>query len=171
MSGVANLRAVACVALAIAVATISAGADAEERHAALQSAAAWRAEMLRQINRIRIRHGVSALRLDARLNRAAQSHSDDMARREFFDHRSPEGARMTDRAQRAGYRWRRLIENIAAGHADIAAAIEGWMASPDHRAGLLDGNVRDAGMGYAFLPRDGGPLRKSHYWTLLVGRE
>ncbi len=170
MSGMASLR-LATAILAIAVLTLASGAHAEGQRVALQFTVAWRTDMLRQINSIRARHGVGALRIDDRLNRAAQIHSDDMARRDFFDHSSPEGTRMTDRADRAGYHWRRLIENIAAGYPNVAAAIEGWMESPDHRAGLLDNRVRDAGMGYVYLPRDGGQIQKAHYWTLLVGRE
>lgn len=171
MSGMACLRPAALIILAIAILTCSSGARADERQAALQVAGFWRSDMLRQINRIRARHGVGALRFDDRLNRAAQFHSDDMARRDFFEHRSPEGARMTDRADRTGYHWRRLVENIAAGYPNAAGAIDGWMGSPDHRAGLLDSGVRDAGIGYVHLPHDSGQVQKAHYWTLLVGRE
>jgi uncharacterized protein YkwD len=170
----ASLRPATVLVLTVALLTIPVRLHAEEthvQHAALSSAAAWRADMLRQINRVRARHGVGALRIDARLNRAAQSHSDDMARRDFFDHRSPEGVRMTERADRTGYHWRRLIENIAGGYPNIAATIQGWMESPDHRAGLLDNRVRDAGFGYVYLSRDSGRVRKAHYWTLLIGRE
>ena len=131
----------------------------------------WRIDMLRRINAIRQREGLDSLRMDERLNRAAQLHSDDMVKRDFFDHENPDGARMTDRADAFGYRWRRLLENLAAGQRDVAAAIEGWMNSPGHRAAILDAQIRDAGMGYAFVPKDSGSVTKSHYWTLLVGTE
>lgn len=172
MSGMASLRPVATLLVIVSInLAIGFDAHAQDQHASLRTAGAWRADMLRQINRVRTRHGIAPLRIDARLNRAAQSHSDDMARRDFFDHRSPEGARMTDRADRTGYRWQRIIENIAAGYPNAASAIEGWMESPDHRAGLLDSRVRDAGLGYVYLPHDSGQVQKAHYWTLLVGRE
>lgn len=171
MSGMASLRHAAVLVLAVAFLTFPVGLHAAEQHAALNADEAWRIDMLRQINVIRIRYGVGPLRIDDRLNRAAQLHSEDMARRDFFDHRSPEGARMTDRADWTGYHWRRLIENIAAGYPDVAATIDGWMESPEHRAGLLDDRVRDAGFGHAYLPRDDGRVRKAHYWTLLIGRE
>lgn len=132
---------------------------------------AWRLDMLRRLNAIRERNGLSLLQMDDRLNRAAQLHSDDMAARDFFDHRAPDGARMTDRADAFGYNWRRLLENIAAGQRDVQQAITGWMNSPDHRAAILDDAVTDAGMGYAFRDQDGGSVNMSHYWTLLVGAE
>jgi len=171
MSVTANLRSVAAGVLFAVLLTAASGALADERHAALPMKDAWRTDMLHRLNRIREEFGLAALRIDDRLNRAAQLHADDMARRDFFDHRSPEGARMTERADRTGYHWRRLIENIAAGYPNIASTIEGWMESPEHRAGLLDREVRDAGFGYVYQPRDGGRVQKAHYWTLLVGRE
>jgi uncharacterized protein YkwD len=131
----------------------------------------WRHGLLTRINTIRDRHGLDALRLDARLNRAAQGHSDDMAKRDYFDHKTPEGKRMTDRAASAGYRWRRLMENIAAGHSDGKLVVDGWMNSPKHRDAILDPQVRDAGLGHAYRPKDGGRIKMRHYWTLLVGRE
>jgi uncharacterized protein YkwD len=132
---------------------------------------AWRLDMLRRLNAIRESKGLRLLQMDDRLNRAAQLHSDDMAARDFFDHKTPDGARMTDRADAFGYNWRRLLENIAAGQHDVQQAITGWMNSPDHRAAILDDAVKDAGMGYTFRDRDGGTVTMSHYWTLLVGAE
>ncbi len=132
---------------------------------------AWRLDMLRRLNAIRESKGLRLLQMDDRLNRAAQLHSDDMAARDFFDHKTPDGARMTDRADAFGYNWRRLLENIAAGQHDVKQAITGWMNSPDHRAAILDDAVKDAGMGYTFRDRDGGTVTMSHYWTLLVGAE
>ena len=146
----------------------SATADSLDR---LIDGDAWRLDMLRRLNAIRERNGLHLLQMDDRLNRAAQLHSDDMAARDFFDHKTPDGARMTDRADAFGYNWRRLLENIAAGQRDVQQAITGWMNSPDHRAAILDDAVRDAGMGYAFRDRDGGSVTMSHYWTLLVGAE
>ncbi len=131
----------------------------------------WRLDMLRRLNAIREQNGLRLLEMDDRLNRAAQLHSDDMAARDFFDHKAPDGARMTDRADAFGYNWRRLLENIAAGQRDVQQAITGWMNSPDHRAAILDKGVQDAGMGYAFRDRDDGSVKMSHYWTLLVGAE
>lgn len=131
----------------------------------------WRQEMLRQVNDIRAQHDRAPLTLDDRLNAAAQAHCNEMVRRDFFDHVAPDGSRMTDRADRAGYRWRVIQENIAAGHPNAAQVLDGWMQSQPHRAAILDSRVTDVGFGYAFAPNDHGRLRKKHYWTMLVGRE
>jgi len=131
----------------------------------------WRLDMLRRLNTIRAQHGLIGLRLDNRLNQAAQLHTNNMIHRDFFDHKDPDGANMTERADAFGYRWRWIIENIAAGHPNINEALNGWMASPDHRAAILDARVRDAGIGYSYAPNDWGSVTKIHYWTLLVGSE
>ena len=129
----------------------------------------WRLDMLGRLNVIRQGRHLDALRIDERLNRAAQLHSDDMAGRNYFDHQTPEGSRMTDRADAFGYRWRLLLENIATGQDDPAEAVASWMKSTDHRAAILNANGRDTGMGHSYrLPEDGN-LR--HYWTLLIGAE
>jgi uncharacterized protein YkwD len=131
----------------------------------------WRLDMLGRLNAIRNDHNLSTLRIDDRLNKAAQLHSDDMASRDFFDHQTPEGARMTDRADAFGYHWRLLLENIAAGQENSADAVNGWMKSAGHRAAILNGKGRDTGMGHAFRADDTGTVRMRHYWTLLIGTE
>jgi uncharacterized protein YkwD len=129
----------------------------------------WRLDMLGRLNVIRQRHELSALRIDERLNRAAQLHSDDMADRNYFDHQTPEGSRMTDRADAFGYHWRLLLENIAAGQENPAEAVAGWMRSSEHRAAILNATGRDTGMGHSYRLADDGGMR--HYWTLLIGSE
>lgn len=131
----------------------------------------WRLDMLGRLNAIRGNHRLTALRIDERLNKAAQLHSDDMAERDFFDHQNPEGARMTDRADAFGYRWKLLLENIAAGQDNSAAAVDGWMKSTGHRAAILNAKGRDTGMGYSFRAEDRGTVTMRHYWTLLIGAE
>jgi uncharacterized protein YkwD len=131
----------------------------------------WRLDMLGRLNIIRDQSGLAGLRIDDRLNRAAQLHSDDMASRDYFDHQTPEGSRMTDRADAFGYRWRLLLENIAVGQDTPAGAVDGWMKSSEHRAAIMNRNGRDAGMGYRFRANDDGAVVMRHYWTLLIGSE
>lgn len=130
----------------------------------------WRGELLRRINAFRAGHGLVALRPDPTLDAAAQAHADDMARRDYFGHESPEGETPGERATRAGYPWRRVFENLAAGQPTPAEAVEGWERSPGHRRAMLDPEVREAGIGYTFLPHDGGAVRAMHYWSLSMGR-
>ncbi|MFT6582589.1 MAG: hypothetical protein ACJAU6_003035 [Alphaproteobacteria bacterium] len=75
----------------------------------------WRRKILERVNRFRAQYKLAPLALNKQLNRSAQSHSDDMARRDYFAHVSPEGETVGRRATRAGYRWRTVLENLAAG--------------------------------------------------------
>lgn len=92
------------------------------------------------------------------LGEIARSHSQDMARRHYFAHESPEGRSVVDRASVRGIGYRRLAENIAEnkGAPDpVRTAVQGWMASPSHRASILDTEVTETGIGIA-VDDDGG---------------
>jgi uncharacterized protein YkwD len=131
----------------------------------------WRREVLQLVNRFRAQYGLKPLKLNDQLNRTAQGHSDDMAERDYFDHVTPNGRTVGDRATAAGYRWRTILENIAAGQQDPAEVVAGWIGSPSHRHAMLESDIDDAGIGYRFLARDGGRTRQYHYWTLNMGRQ
>lgn len=114
-------------------------------------------------NAERARHGLRPLAADARLARAAQEHSADMVARGFFAHESPDGRQVWDRATAAGYAYRKVAENIAAGQRTAAEVVAGWMASPGHRRNILDGELTQIGVGRA----DGGAY--GVYWTQVFG--
>ncbi|MGQ9704926.1 MAG: CAP domain-containing protein [Actinomycetota bacterium] len=57
----------------------------------------------RRINDIRARNGLSPLSWDEELATIALGHSRDMAKRDYFDHVSPEGKDFSDRYREHGY--------------------------------------------------------------------
>lgn len=67
---------------------------------------------------------------------AAQGHSDDMARRNYFNHRSPEGQGPADRLRAHGVTYRAMGENIAQHPGTPRDVLAGWLASPGHRQNL-----------------------------------
>ncbi|WP_050986770.1 CAP domain-containing protein [Streptomyces somaliensis] len=107
------------------------------------------------VNAERAGAGCPALRVDDRLQRAAQGHADDMAARDYYAHDTPEGRGPGDRIGAAGYRWSTWAENIHRGPGDPAAAVRGWMESPGHRANILNCAFRDIGVGVTL--RSNGP--------------
>lgn len=119
---------------------------------------AARAGVLELVNSERAQQGCGALRPDARLQNAAQGHSDDMAARAYFDHRDPDGWMPHQRVVAAGYLWRTIGENIARGQADAAEVMAEWMSRPGHRANILNCAYTDIGIGVHF--GTDGPL-----WT------
>jgi uncharacterized protein YkwD len=68
---------------------------------------------------------------------AAQAHSDDMAQRDYFSHDTPEGKTPWDRLHDAGVTWSGPAgENIAMGYTSAQSVLDGWLASPGHRANI-----------------------------------
>src|SRR4051795_9575729 len=102
------------------------------------------------VNAQRAAHHLSALRAAPALRRAADRHSRDMVVRRFFDHVSPGGATLTDRARRAGYSGFTLGEDIGWGTDRLgtpAAIVDAWMHSPPHRAVILHPRFHEIGVG------------------------
>jgi uncharacterized protein YkwD len=100
-----------------------------------------------------------------RLNEAARGHARDMARRNYFDHRAPDGSEPRDRVRRTGYRWKLIGENIAFGPESAEEVVAGWLASPGHCANLMDPRFRDAGVAVAK-----GRKRGYFYWAQELGQ-
>lgn len=107
------------------------------------------------VNRERLSHGERPLQPNGKLTRAAQSHSQDMASGDYFSHDGRGGSTPLSRMRAAGYIFSSHLgyaigENIAWGTLRLAtpgAIVRGWMASPGHRANILDATFRDTGMG------------------------
>lgn len=126
-------------------------------------------QLIHHVNKVRLAHGLKPLAPEARLSAAAQIHSRVMATQDCFDHRCPEDGAMTDRLARAGYRYRLAAENIAAGMADPAEVVEGWMNSAGHRKNILLADATEVGAGYHLVKQDSGKHRYRHYWTMTFG--
>ena len=104
------------------------------------------------INAERARYRLPALVWDGSLCRVARTHSDNMGRRNFFEHDSPDGASLPDRVSAVGVAWRSLGENIAynQGQVDpVRVAVEQWMQSPKHRANILRSHFTHSAIGVA----------------------
>ncbi|MER7755914.1 CAP domain-containing protein [Kitasatospora sp. NPDC097643] len=110
------------------------------------------------VNAERAKAGCGPVAAEPRLASAAQSHSDDMANRNYFDHASPEGYHADHRIEATGYSWSTWGENIARGQKDPAAVMDAWMNSPGHRANILNCAFKQLGVGVR--TGSGGP-----WWT------
>jgi uncharacterized protein YkwD len=114
-------------------------------------------------NRERTQRRLLALTADSRLQRAAQSHADDMARGDFMDHAGSDGSDPGERAEEVDYDWTAIAENVAAGQPTAETVMRSWMESPGHRDNLLAGDVQHVGVGYAYR----GDTRLRHYWVMV----
>ena len=107
------------------------------------------ARLLVLVNQDRRRAGLPALQPAAALGALARSHSRDMREHDFFAHVSPRTGKLSDRAEAAGIRYRRLAENIAVNR-DVDNAEAALLRSPGHRMNLLSPQFTRIGVGVAF---------------------
>ena len=106
------------------------------------------------LNAERAARKLAALAPDARLRAAAERHSRDMAKNDFFDHVTPGGIGFVERVSAAGFAssGASLAENIAWGTGSLgrpAMVVKGWMRSAPHRATILNPALRRVGIGIA----------------------
>ena len=108
------------------------------------------------INIERNRRGKSDLRSNTSLVKVASKYSRQMVDGGFFDHVSPGGSDLSDRIRKTSYlrgsRSWALAENLAwgtGGRATPRQTVAAWMNSTGHRANILNGKLRDIGIGVA----------------------
>jgi uncharacterized protein YkwD len=116
-------------------------------------------EVLRLVNVERDKAGCKALSSESHLVAAAQKHTDLQADQNTMSHQLPGEASMGDRVTAAGYKWRGLGENVAAGYTSAASVMDGWMNSPGHKANILNCNFEEIGVGLAKSSSG------TQYWT------
>ncbi len=104
--------------------------------------------IVRTINVERTRRALPGLRESRRLARVARRHSADQLRHGLLSHDGPDGTPFATRLARVT-RARKLGETVAWLPAAPPAAriVAAWLASPGHRAQLLDPAFRRIGVG------------------------
>ena len=119
------------------------------------------------LNDERRSQGLPPLRNNPRLMAAAGRHARDMARRQYFDHTSPDGRSLAERIRATGYvkprqRWA-IGENLAYGGDELSAPgeiVAEWMGGPGDRGNILSSRFREMGFGVATARAgDGLPAR------------
>ena len=105
------------------------------------------------------------LEWNALLAESARAHSLEMARRNYFSHTGRDGSRVGTRAERAGYEWSAIGENIATGQGSPERVMAGWLASPSHCANIMNPRFTQMGAAYALDSRADSVI----YWTQVLG--
>jgi len=106
------------------------------------------------------------LRLNASLRATAAAHAEDMARYSYFSHTGRDGLHVPERANRAGYAWQTVGENIASGQMNADLAVQGWLKSPSHCANLMTPGYTEMGLAFAVAPQSEGGV----YWVQVFGQ-
>ncbi|WP_328285689.1 CAP domain-containing protein [Streptomyces sp. GQFP] len=108
------------------------------------------------VNAERAEAGCAPLTENAKLTKAAQDHSQDMADHQNMSHTGSDGSSMSDRLSRVGYAFRSAGENVAAGYTSPESVMDGWMNSAGHKANILNCGFKEIGIGLA---------QPGYYWT------
>lgn len=131
----------------VATVTTNAAPTAPPSDAAI---ATMEARVVALVNTQRSSAGCEAVTVDNRLATAARAHAKDMATRDYFSHTTPEGETFDARIRDAGYDLSSAAENIAVGQPSAESVMDAWMASPDHRANILNCDLRHIGVGVGY---------------------
>jgi uncharacterized protein YkwD len=120
-------------------------------------------KVIQLTNDVRRDHRLMPLDRDTTLIDIARCHSDDMLKRNYFSHVSPDGKSIQDRVVPAYSRTlSRAGENIWSGHGydysdcNLMARIivDSWMSSPGHRANLLNPDYNYVGVGVSAMGKE-----------------
>jgi hypothetical protein len=95
----------------------------------------------------RHRAGLPILASDPALSRAAMLKMQDLFARQYFAHESPSGETIDDLADRIGYAYLAIGENLAMGTFQTnKEVVDAWMNSPGHRENILSRTYSQIGV-------------------------
>jgi uncharacterized protein YkwD len=109
-------------------------------------------QVLAAVNKLRVAHGLVALRESSALDRSARQHSLEMGRDGYFDHPSADGTVFWRRIRHYypahGYSYWSVGENLVWQAPSLSAdgAMSRWIASPPHLENLLSSQWRQLGV-------------------------
>lgn len=109
--------------------------------------------MVEQVNAKRRAEGLAPYRVDQQLTLMAWGQAQDMVKRGYFSHVTPEGRTLRDRFQERGLATNWVGENIylsvKPANQAVAAAVGWFMGDAPHRRNLLHSNFNRIGVGVA----------------------
>jgi uncharacterized protein YkwD len=121
--------------------------------------------MLDLINDYRRRNGAAALTLNDQLGAAAEHHSQDMAKKNYFSHKLSNGISPGENILRHGYHYHVYGENIAAGQDTANQTFQQWEGSSEHAKNMRDTDFQEIGIGRAYAQKS----KYKWYWTTTFG--
>ena len=87
------------------------------------------------------------LKENSKLDFSAEKKLQDMFVKGYFEHISPDGVGVADLGTQVGYEYIIIGENLALGNfKDDQSLVDAWMASPGHRANILNNKYSDIGV-------------------------
>ena len=100
-------------------------------------------------NASRTAYGLQLLSYSSVLEKAAQSKAEDMAKKSYFSHTSPDGRLPWDFIVEQNYLYLAAGENLAVNFSEAESVEEAWMKSPGHKANIVNKTYEELGVGVA----------------------
>lgn len=100
-------------------------------------------------NANRASQNFAPLKINPLLEKAAQLKAEDMAKKGYFAHNSPDGLSPWSWFKKAGYNFSYAGENLAVNFFDSQELVDAWLASPLHKQNILNRNFTEIGIGVA----------------------
>ena len=116
-------------------------------------------EMLKQVNKVRSKAGVPALKLDYKMCAAAMLRAQETV--EQFSHTRPDGTECFTVFKQYGITYSHAGENIAAGSKTVSGTMEQWINSQGHYENMVNPNFSKLAAGVTSSPN-------SYYGTYWV---
>lgn len=101
--------------------------------------------LLVDTNNERSKQQLKPLKIDDRLSQAAFLKAQDMFQKQYWAHNAPDGTTPWQWFGQAGYNYAYAGENLAKNYTTAESAVAAWMASPQHRANIMNDHYTDAG--------------------------
>lgn len=97
-------------------------------------------------NKERQASGLTELKNNPQLALAAQEKANYMFEKNFWAHNAPDGTTPWFFIEKNSYQYSAAGENLARDFYTSGAVVSAWMASPGHRANILNGNYAEIGI-------------------------
>ena len=114
-------------------------------------------ELLADTNAERAASSLPDLKVNDTLSAAAFAKAKDMYANNYWAHTSPTGVTPWKWLGDAGYNYDVAGENLAKNYASAKATVDAWMASPTHKANIMNGKYQDVGFAVVDGVLDGRP--------------
>ena len=106
-------------------------------------------EIIRLTNVERNNAGLKSLTENSSLDTAAGFKAGDMFAKNYWAHYAPDGTSPWYFFNLVGYQYSTAGENLARDFATSSGVVAAWMASPGHKANILNGNFTETGVAVA----------------------
>jgi len=148
-SSLVNLVSTVAMSVAAPVVPIAGVVQPVAGHPEAVPAAVLMSEVVTKTNQLRHAAGCGQLAVDQELIKASVNQSWYMAYTGKFSHIGGRNSTFVERARAYGYD-HPSGENIAWGYTTADKVMEAWMASPRHRANILNCGARSIGTGVVY---------------------